>query len=276
MTISDLPIGAKLVFGRFSRNGTTPETLGWLKVHRDNTLLTEWSIGAFAFDAKEPTNPNKRIRDRGNNQYSVSNIRQFLNSFGPNWFSPQHEDDAPPAYDNIACGYGGYSEAHGFLSAFEEWELESILPTTIVCGTRDYNHPKCYFDWFHSLTDKVCIPSASNLTSEAIENGWEHEGDLWDLFHNPEVDAYDVGEGFVMTRTMSDSGSGVIISLDVDGRICRNYAANGGVHVRPYVILRPDTVVSDEPNDEGYYEVLEVPQEVVEINEADLFTILFN
>lgn len=38
--------------------------------------------------------------------------------------------------------------------------------------------------------------------------------------------------------------------------------------------LNPEILISDEPDGDGYYEVLERPQEIIEIDENDFFAIL--
>ena len=51
-------------------------------------------------------------------------------------------------------------------------------------------------------------------------------------------------------------------------------ACNGVLGVRPALILNPEILISDEPDEDGYYEVLECTQEVIEIDESELFEIL--
>ena len=64
------------------------------------TLMTKNIIRKAAFDAAEPNNTNSYRKSGGNNRWSVSNIRQWLNSDGAagSWWSAQHEYDAAPTY----------------------------------------------------------------------------------------------------------------------------------------------------------------------------------
>jgi hypothetical protein len=50
--------------------------------HKENslTLMTKNIIRFAAFDAKELNNPNSDRKKHGNNRWSLSNIRQWLNS----------------------------------------------------------------------------------------------------------------------------------------------------------------------------------------------------
>jgi hypothetical protein len=103
------------------------------------TLMAKNIIHNLAFDAKEPNNPlddvlwgqwndNEKARaQRGNNRWSVSNIRQWLNSEGAanEWFIPQHEYDTAPDTTNVYYDaeddYAGtYEDSPGFLVGFSD------------------------------------------------------------------------------------------------------------------------------------------------------------
>ena len=60
MKISDLGIGAYLVFGRFPKSGErrTPDLL-WRKATNQNGFYTETNIGRFSADALEPDNESR-------------------------------------------------------------------------------------------------------------------------------------------------------------------------------------------------------------------------
>ena len=84
------------------------------------TLMTKHIIRYAAFDAAEPNNTNSDRKNGGNNRWSVSNIRQWLNSNGAagSWWSAQHEYDAPPIAANVSDAAGAYADAPGFLAGF--------------------------------------------------------------------------------------------------------------------------------------------------------------
>ena len=86
------------------------------------TLMTKHIIRKVAFDAAEPNNTDSNRKVKGNNRWSVSNIRQWLNSDGAagSWWSAQHEYDAPPIAANVlgADAAGAYADAPGFLAGF--------------------------------------------------------------------------------------------------------------------------------------------------------------
>lgn len=82
------------------------------------TLALEDSIRNMEFDAAEPGNLDEWIADYGNNNYALSNVRQWLNADGKDWFIKTHEYDAPPSY----------ADKDGFMSNFRKKELKRITP----------------------------------------------------------------------------------------------------------------------------------------------------
>ncbi|WKY45984.1 DUF6273 domain-containing protein [Eubacteriaceae bacterium ES2] len=81
------------------------------------TLALKTALKNMEFDEAEPGNPDEWRADYGNNDYRLSNIRQWLNSRGNDWFRKQHEYDAPPEV---------YEYTNGFLTDFTEKELDAI------------------------------------------------------------------------------------------------------------------------------------------------------
>ena len=73
------------------------------------TLMAKHCLRYCVFDAKEDTNPDENRKNYGNNRWSVSNIRQWLNSNTENWYTPQHTYDAPPIRSNV-LNYNPYDE----------------------------------------------------------------------------------------------------------------------------------------------------------------------
>ena len=107
--LSNLPIGAKIKFGKYSVRGETAQPIIWVVVAKNHsstpayptncvTLLTQKSIDLLAADAREVTNSITERRNYGNNRYSFSNIDQWLNTDGNggSWYSAQHSADQAP------------------------------------------------------------------------------------------------------------------------------------------------------------------------------------
>lgn len=134
MTIADLKVGAKLVFGTYGV-GTTLYPIIWLKANRDSEFLSEFVLDMVKFDEDERSNPSHDCHYCGNGNYEVSNILQFLNSYEDDWYSPMHEYDAPPGVlTRPSERLGEYLRHSGFLHEFQDYEIESLadrvnLPT---------------------------------------------------------------------------------------------------------------------------------------------------
>ena len=126
-TLQELPVGAKI---RDKNTKYYGAPVVWLVADHGHygptqtTLLAERILAFKAFDAKEPRNPNERRADWGNNEYQVSNIGQWLNSYKENWFTPLHEYDQAPTEENV---YGNpYAEEKGFLANFSQEFIQQI------------------------------------------------------------------------------------------------------------------------------------------------------
>jgi hypothetical protein len=126
------------------------------------TLMTKNIIRYAAFDAKEPDNTEDSDRaNYGNNRWSQSNIRQWLNSNGAanSWFSKQHDFDAAPNTTNVSFPeLGAYSDEPGFLAGFSANVLQhftDITNTTALCN----------FDGggYETTVDKVFLASYTEM-----------------------------------------------------------------------------------------------------------------
>ena len=125
------------------------------------TLMTKNIIRKAAFDAQEPNNPNSDRRDFGNNRWSVSNIRQWLNSNGAagSWWTAQHDYDAPPTSANVLeDADAAYADAPGFLAGFSADILQhftDITNITVLCNTDGGGS--------ETTVDKVFLPSNTEM-----------------------------------------------------------------------------------------------------------------
>jgi hypothetical protein len=119
------------------------------------TLMTKYVIRNAAFDAEELNNPESTRVSYGNNRWSVSNIRQWLNSEGAanEWFTPQHE------FDEVSTDY---ADDQGFLAGFSD-EIKQHFATvrnkTILC---DYDKTLLSKD-FEETEDKAFLLSYTEI-----------------------------------------------------------------------------------------------------------------
>ena len=179
--INNLPIGAKIKFGRHSVNGETPQDIIWLGVDKSTgnyvTLLTQQIIDLRAVDAAEANNSNSNRRAWGNNFYPVSNIHCWLNSAegAGQWFgSGLHNADAAPTSLTTTSGTP-YADRPGFLHYFTPAEQNGIWTTTIRCARPDSDGGGSV-----DVETQVFLPSLMELKGEA-ENDIE-EGSMWEYF----------------------------------------------------------------------------------------------
>lgn len=127
MTIADLKVGSKLVFGSYgAKDDVHPIT--WLKANKECVFISEFVLDWLKFDAPERSNPNRDNYWHGNADYETSNIIQFLNSYKDDWYNPMHTYDAPPGnVENMADAPGDYVNHTGFLHYFSEYELDCLV-----------------------------------------------------------------------------------------------------------------------------------------------------
>ena len=124
------------------------------------TLMTKHIIRKAAFDAKEPNNTDSNRKDKGNNRWSVSNIRQWLSSDGAagSWWSAQHEYDAPPIAASVSDAAGAYADAPGFLAGFSADVLQHF---TDITNTTNLNNVDG--GGTETTVDKVFLPSSTEM-----------------------------------------------------------------------------------------------------------------
>lgn len=127
------------------------------------TLISDKIIALLPFDAKESTNPDTNRKNYGNNRYSVSNIRQWLNSNAKagKWYSAQHEYDAPPSAANVTND--PYESKAGFLEMLDPAFTSYLLPTTLTV-----EKPNLDSGGTETVTDKMFL--ASNTEVFGTEN----------------------------------------------------------------------------------------------------------
>ena len=163
MLLFDLPLGARVTDS--GTNGTV-----FLVAAHDHpgyggtTLVSDCIVGQLCYDAAEPDSPDKRGQQNtagfGNNSYPVSNLHQWLNASGTDWFSPAHDYDAPPVSGNIAYGENPYSQKPGFLTGFTPDFIGGIIDSDVPCFLRD---PESGHGRETSFKAKVFIPSAAEI-----------------------------------------------------------------------------------------------------------------
>ena len=166
-----LTLGSTFLFGKHQVGSETPWDIEWEIVHQTSDYQiaqTVQLIDVRMFDAKEASSTDSDRNTSGNNNWKLSNIRQWLNSDAAagEWYSAQHSADAPPTDAN---GYNiyltGYDDRPGFLynftaaqkSAMLNFDLTLKIPTVDGGGS-------------HVVTQKVFLPTMTQVGLGANES----------------------------------------------------------------------------------------------------------
>ena len=283
--LSNLPVGARVKFGKISVKGETPRDIIWTVVAKNHectpaypsdsvTLFSRYIIDVRCFDAKEPTNNDTNRQGFGNNRYSLSNIDQWLNSdtkrYG-SWYSARHGNDSPPTSSNVS-NYAGDNDSPGFLNAFESIEKDAILDTTIRVAK-----PVIDGGGYEDITRKVFLPSYTELfptptTENNIAEGtrwgsqWSNLGEYNGWMDSRVYDKFKAvytgdptkarDEGWVYwLRTPSSSTSYSVREMS-QGSLSGNAACQGLQGVRPVVNLSSTLTVSDTVDKDDCYTMM--------------------
>lgn len=262
--LSNLPVGAKVKFGRYNGLGMVNTDLEWTIVVKNHTCTPAYpanaitlhmskSLPPIAFDANEPTNTVTSYSTIGNCSYKVSNIRQWLNSRAAagKWYTAQHSWDRPPSASYITSSDRAYDTAPGFLNAFTDAEYSAILDTTIrVAKSSPEGGGK------EDLVDKVFLPSSTEVGFSNENN--VAEGASWGRYSTSDdslfVSGYDGKYGTWWLRTPKYSNN-YVYRIDIEG---------GRSHTKPYginglcpVVNLPSTLrVSDTTDGDGCYSLI--------------------
>lgn len=255
LSLNSLPSGSKVKLGTYDG-----ETLKWIvardSVTQDLRLVLDkdsvTAIGTMQYDAEEPSNPDAKRKTKGNNKYSISNINQWLNSDGAanEWYTAQHEYDAPPDYQNKA----------GFLNQWSEID-KSILQKTNWTSTLS-SVDGSGMDVF---SQKVVLMSTTELGLE--ENTGGNKLDIFNSNGDRATGSY------YFTRTPYPSSSYNVCQVTQSGTINYYYIVNEANGIRPICAPNPSTTVSG-PDNEGYYTIggeATVQKTIQWNNEANFF-----
>jgi hypothetical protein len=274
--LSNLPIGAKVKFGKYSVNKETAEPIIWLVVAKNHgstpayptnatTLLTEKIIDLRCVDAKEPQNSDPNRAVFGNNRYSLSNIDQWLNkdSEGGAWYTAQHSADQAPTRDNVSDAGTLYSSRPGFLNAFTTDEKNAIRDTTIRVARSPLDG-----GGYEDISRKVFLASATEVglnISSVVD-----DGAAWNYFSNnsriTQITSQAFNNSLASTKPskVSDKWSWWVrtpkvstphdtYAVTTDGSVDSEFANIGTLGIRPALNLSASFTVSDGVDSDGCY-----------------------
>ena len=189
-----LSIGSYILFGQYQVEDEGLSPILWKIIenkshYRGNTspdvkhmtLLTDYLIDQRGYDAKEPESDLEFRATYGNNRYSYSNIRQWLNTDkkGDSWWQALHDTDSPPVNEGFETGKDtGYYDKDGFLNSFNSKELDMILDTTLECGI----NINADGGGTETVTDKVFLLSTTEVGISEEEGKYYFEGNPFAIF----------------------------------------------------------------------------------------------
>lgn len=246
--LSNLPVGAKIKFGKHQVNTETAQPIIWVVADKNHsgypsnsvTLVAEKIIDLRAYDAPETD------ASSGNRNYALSNINQWLNSSASagNWYTATHAKDAPPNYSNRP----------GFLYNFTEYERLALLPTTLTVPTNA--------DASAKTTTKVFLPSAWEIKGAGeVSDG----SSRLSYFTSNVAQCTLTSQAF--TNTTSSKPTDVsktfaywtrspladyMCVIDTDGS-AKNTSAGNSKGVRPIVNLSSTAKISNSTDSDGCY-----------------------
>ena len=165
-----LVLGSTFLFGKHQVNNETPWDIEWEIVHQEDDYQiaqTVQLIDSRAFDGKEASNTDTNRKTMGNNNWKVSNIRQWLNSDAAagTWYSAQHSADAPPTDANGYSSYPtGYDTRPGFLYHFTAAQKSAMLNFDLTLAL-----PPVDGGGSHVVSQKVFLPTMTQVGLGANE-----------------------------------------------------------------------------------------------------------
>lgn len=267
--LSNLPVGAKVKFGKYSVNGETAQAIAWLVVAKNHTgypsnsvtCLTEKIIDLRPVDAAEPNNSNESRQDYGNNTYSLSNICQWLNSNKNSWYVAAHSADQTPDNSHTTRGTG-YDTRPGFLTNFTSEEIAAIVQTPLISTTYSYTS--------ESLISGIFLPSATEVgfkdnRTDGVVWGYFSDG----LSRRATMTSQSYKNTLSITKPTEESSywswwlrsgdyttSYRMLAIDENGE--QDYLATnrGDCGIRPTVNLNGTQRVSDTIDSDGYYTLI--------------------
>ncbi len=152
------------------------------------TLFSEKIVELGCLDAAEPEHPAQgrppvfyQAHEYGWNDYAASNVHQWLNGEGEDWYQPSHPYDCPPQDPYLRYGEVPYTRRPGFLTGFSGLFREALLEVEVPFLRRtglDQGE-------LASVRAKVFLPSRTEM-GKGDEHGIP-EGKMMPLFYDHSI-----------------------------------------------------------------------------------------
>lgn len=264
MTIRELAVGKKV---REPLSGLVFQICA--QEHPDyqgTVLILDTVLKEHCLDAREPEGTEDQ-RKYGNNTFFTSNLCMWLNSDAmEHWYRPGHAQDAPPTGENVYDSRMSYETDRGFLATVSRAFRAALVTNEVPCLVARAEGPSELV----KAPLKVWLPSIYEI---GYANGTQtREGSLMPLFRDlrnrlaaPDPTAFGVEDRLYFHR---GANYWYWLRTPVDGTDCLTwrtqhglgyglnvgeYPCYGHTGVRPMVALKPETVVSTNPDALGIY-----------------------
>ena len=264
--LSNLPLGAKIKFGKHQINTETAESIVWRVVAKNHngypansvTLIADNIIDLRTYDAQESSSWNSDEGvGNGYIDYKLSNIQQWLNSDAAagEWYTAQHSNDKPPASTYTYYGTE-YSLRPGFLNNFAEDERLALLPTTLTNAA----HGRVASS---SFSAKVFLPSLWEIQG----SGQNSDGSFQFAYFVTNDRRASVTQQVVTNSLCTSKPTSVtywkywtrsvglndVRIINEEGNGDWNFAISGHIGVRPCINLASNTKISNSTDANGVY-----------------------
>lgn len=267
--LGNLPVGA-LVMDPETKYYDNP--IVWKIVDKNNqgypadsiTLITDKVIALKGFDAMEPKNSDSDRRGYGNNNYKLSNIRQWLNSDKESWYQAQHEVDQAPSADYLWSKHNPYDTEFGFLTNFSDSFKLNLVDTKLKVAKHSLDG-----GGIEDVTDKIFLASRTEVglgNEISTPEGYPYKGFTSNDSRkaNPSQEAINNStwkpSSFTTSsnskwwlRTPYTSNLYGVRNVESDGSLNWYGASNSNKGLRPLCNLKSEILVSDDKNSDGVY-----------------------
>ena len=246
-TLASIALGGDFVFGKWNSTQLIWRVANIQEDRAQVILATNFLKITAQFDEREPNNPNTD-RNNGNNIWSLSNIRQWLNADGAagEWYVESHDYDA--------CSTTTKNRM-GFLHEFTEAEKGIIIPETHTMLL-----PNIDGGGTETVVDTVWLPSRDEM-GLGSENSNYPEGSVFQLFDgdlNTNANRADGWNVVYWLRTANASFANYARYVAAAGSLSNNYvSANNSYAVRAGLTIPLSTILSYN-EETGYHEVVAV------------------
>lgn len=285
--IGNLAIGSKVKFGTYKVGNETATPIIWTIPDKNHsgypansvTLFTERIIDLLGLDAKEPTNTDTNRQSKGNNLYSQSNLDQWLNDAGLNWWTATHAYDAAPTDAGLSQPVG-YDDKLGFKSNFTTEELAAVLDTTIRIVKNTVTDGGSYEDvvrkFFIPSTTELNLANENSIAEGVVLSAYSGAADAARIAYATQAvitntlsvskPASTAAVWYYWLRTPNSAYSYYVRIVGTSGALSGGNAYLGDFGLRPLCNLRSDILVSDSVDGDGCYQTIFTTPHVITLD----------